>query len=141
MSVKKSIARLIEFEPSLGNSDIATVLGISRQLVSYHAKRMTGVKRGKIPRGCAGCGRRIKTGNNTRLCRTCTLESYGYEFSCAECGKTNVVYGVEASNRRANNRRYKTPRADGSYVDHCNRSCAARRTSRIYWALRQVDQA
>jgi predicted amidophosphoribosyltransferase len=140
MTIKTAIARLIEFEPSLSNSDIARTLSVSRQLVSYHTKRMR-LKRGSIPRGCAGCQRRIKTGNHTRLCRTCILESYAYEFVCAECGRTNVVYGVEASNRRSNNRRYKTARADGSYTDHCNRSCAAKRTSRIYWALRQVDQA
>ena len=115
-NLAKTIKRLVEYSSTVSNAELASALGISRQLVWYHVHRM--VLPGRTPRhvSCKGCGRRVAHKNSTKLCRACYVESYAYEFVCAQCGAVRVVTGASAAQRR-----YRRARRD-----FCGKSCAMR---------------
>jgi biotin operon repressor len=134
MALRDQIRKLIQFEPTLGNAEIARVLGCSRQNVSYHARRLALPREG-VPRSCAGgCGRRVRQGLTTGMCRSCWRTSYAYEFVCAACGQVRVVYGDLAASRRRNAKHLK-PRSQ----DYCDSSCASRHNQRKFRAIRRLD--
>lgn len=135
MSTRDQIRRLIEFSPTLGNAEIARVLGCSRQNVSYHARRLALPREG-VPRSCAGgCGRRVRQGLTTGMCRSCWRISHSYEFVCAACGQVRAVSGDQAASRRRNAKHLKGEQAR----DYCDSSCAARHNQRKFWAVRRLD--
>ena len=113
---RAQIKRLVEYDPTLNNRQIADVLNISRQGVHWHVKNMPELKRISVHKACDICGVRIKKTNHG-WCRKCRRESYSYEFVCGFCKKVNVTYGYIASARRNNLRIGK------SKNDYCNREC------------------
>jgi hypothetical protein len=126
---KDMIRRLIEFDHSITNTQIAEATGLSRQLVSYHARNLR-MPRQSPNRSCTGCGCRIKRDNSTGLCRTCRPMSHAYEYQCAYCGTVAVVTGTDATNRRNSKRHKKNPD-----LDFCNSKCYQR------YAMRDTIQA
>ena len=126
---KKEIRALLEYEPSLNNAEIGKALSISRQLVWYHAKDMNLHGRTSPGRSCINCNKRIKSRNDSGMCRACWIESHAYEFVCRHCGKINVVYGIRAASRRRN----------ASPKEFCNKSCSAKHQQKVYKTDRAVD--
>ena len=119
-STREQIRRLIEFSSGISNSQISETLGISRQLVSYHAKTMN-MPRQSPNRVCSFCGLRITRYNASGLCRKCRPLAFTYEFQCAWCGEVYAVQGKEASNRRNSKKHKKNPD-----LDFCTPRCAQR---------------
>lgn len=99
MKTSTQVRRLIEFDPTVTNSQIAIALGISRQLVGYHVTKLK-LPRSTPNRSCNSCGKRIGRYNGSGLCKDCRPMAFAYEFICAYCRKINVVTGRKATNRR-----------------------------------------
>ena len=114
---------LVEFSPGVSDSEMARALGISRQAVHHHTRRLNLPRRArshKYKYMCWACSKRLFRPNKTGMCRSCWKESHAYEFICVHCGKLNLVYGKQASIRRANNNVHPNK------PDLCGRSCTAR---------------
>lgn len=117
---KEMIRRMIEFNPLLTNTEIVEATGLSRQLVSYHARTLK-MPRQSANRSCSFCGLRITRYNASGLCRKCRPLAFTYEFQCAWCGEVYAVQGKEAANRRNSKKHKKNPD-----LDFCTLSCAQR---------------
>ena len=117
---RDKILSLINFDSTLSNSQIAKALGLSRQLVSYHAKTMRVPRQSPI-KLCDFCKKRISKKNKAGLCKEHRYLAFVYEFQCADCGEFSVVEGRDASNRRYTKKRKKEPDKD-----FCNLRCAKR---------------
>lgn len=132
-TVKADIRRLIEFDPTVTNSDIGRALGISRALVSYHTRRMD-VRRKLAQPQCYGCRKQISKRRINGMCRECIRASYSYEYVCAQCGQVGVAEGRKATTRRQNMRTNPAKR------DFCSRRCAGTYGARLYWGTRRLAQ-
>ena len=119
MDTKRSIQRLLEFDNTISNQLIADTLGISRQLVSYHTRRLPILRRSSGYRTCTGCSLRLSKQIESNLCSSCRKDSFGYEFVCAQCGAVKVVVG-----RPETRRRYDAKRKIGKR-DFCTRECSS----------------
>ena len=139
MGTKEGIRRLIEFDPTASNSDIARALGISRQAVSQHVHRMSGLPtRQKRFRTCAGCRSRIGWNSLSGMCHKCRTLSYTYEFVCAFCGSVQPATGGSASFKRF---------LDARYAEHgkvkrnfCSRSHANKFHGKLLKELNKLDR-
>ncbi len=125
MSARDSISKLIEFNPYITNTQICQATGLSRQLVSYHARNINLPRKSKN-KSCSFCGKRIGTTNKSGLCRLCRPLQYAYEFVCSECREVHVVTGREATNRRTSKKHKKNPN-----LDFCNLSCSRKFFMRV----------
>ena len=65
---REQIRRLIEFDPAITNTQIGEALGLTRQIVSYHARTMD-MPRQSPNRVCSFCHVRITRYNASGLCR------------------------------------------------------------------------
>ena len=121
-NTRQSIRRLIEFDPTISNALIASTLGLSKQLVSYHTRHLY-LPRYTERKQCAICHVRISRKSKTGMCRPCWVESHAYEFSCGWCGAVRVVYGRKATVRRHG--------ASGkvSGLDFCDLSCSGKHSA------------
>lgn len=117
---KEMIRRLIEFDSTITNTQIAEATGLSRQLVSYHTRTLN-LPRRSDNRSCSFCGKRITRYNASGLCKDCRHLQYAYEFQCAYCGEVYVVFGGDAANRRNSKKHKKNPN-----LDFCTLKCAQR---------------
>ena len=113
------VYKLVEFNPEITNTQIVTVTGYSRQLISYHRSRM------KLPnrspnRVCENCHKRISRYNMYGLCKECRPLSFTYEYKCAQCGAINLDWGHKAATRRYTKKNKKNPD-----LDFCNSKCSA----------------
>jgi len=120
MTTREQIRRLIEFSSGISNTQISEALGISRQLVSYHAKTMD-MPRQSPNRACSWCHVRITRYNASGLCRECRPMAFTYEFQCAHCGEIFAVQGREAANRRNSRKHKKNPNRD-----FCSLRCSSK---------------
>ena len=117
---REMIRNLIEFQPSITNARIAEVTGLSRQLVSYHARGL------KIPRSTPNrtssfCHNRIQQRNKSGLCKRCKPLAYCFEYQCSYCGEVWVAEGRDASQRRYRKNHSKYPE-----LDFCGSKCSGR---------------
>ena len=138
MTVKSKITQLIEFEPAVRNHELATALGISKQLVSYHIRRMgIQLQRRDVPiyASCAGCGSRRRPSARLPLCRACSRSAYVYEYTCGWCGIVQIAEGRDATSRRSNVRRG----IKRSTLDFCDRKCASKYRGRQQKLARRLD--
>ena len=137
---RATIQRLIEFDTTASNSDIARALGISRQAVSQHVHRMSGLPtRQKLFRTCAGCRSRIGWKSGSGMCHKCRTLSYTYEFVCAFCGSVQHATGMNASVRRNLDSRY----AEQGKVkrNFCSIAHANKFNRKLWSRLNKLDRA
>ena len=113
------IKKLIEFDPEISNTQIVQATGFSKQLVSYHRRRMD-MGNQLARRTCVSCNKILAKYNSLGLCKNCKYMAFGYEFVCGWCHKVNVRYGHEAAQRRLNKKHKKTA------LDFCNLSCSGK---------------
>jgi len=143
MGTKEGIRRLIEFDPTASNSDIARALDVSRQLVSFHVQKMKGLPK-RTPREsvlgvrCLGCPRRITRTNKYRMCRACLKASHTYEFVCAFCGVVNEATGQKASLRRVLDNRYE--RLGKTKRNFCSIAHANKFNRKLWSRLNKLDR-
>ena len=119
MSIRDSVRKLIEFNPSLTTSEIASTLGISRQLAHYHSHKLA-LPRRSPNRSCHWCKKRISRYNTSGLCREHRPIAFVYEFACAYCGEVHVVEGHDAAQRR------QAMKSKKSGLDFCNNTCSGK---------------
>ena len=117
---REIIERLLEFNSKLTNTQICKATGLSRQLVSYHTRRMK-LTRQSANRSCWFCGRRITRYNASGLCKRCRPISYTYEYRCAWCKEVYTCEGHEAAQRR-NSKKYKK----NPDLDFCTSKCSGK---------------
>ena len=117
---REQIRRLIEFDPAITNTQIGEALGLTRQIVSYHARTMD-MPRQSPNRVCSFCHVRITRYNASGLCRECRPMQHAYEYQCAYCGEVYVVTGRDATNRRNSKKYKKNPNQD-----FCTLRCSSR---------------
>ena len=129
-SVRAQVIRLIKFDPTLGNSEIARVIGCSRALVHWHTRTI------HLPRkpnhvSCVACKKRVRARNVSGMCRECRWESYAYEFICDWCHVPQVALREKASQRR------QLAKADPDRKQFCNNSHASFYCQKIQSEIRK----
>ena len=134
-ATQKKIRALVEYEPTINQTQIAEVMGVTKQWISWNVKRMTGLHRVRLSgnKPCFICGKLVSPANKSGMCAGCKRMSNSYEFICHQCGTVRVEYGTKASTRRANKRFKKNP------YDFCDHKCSQRFFIRRYWGMKKLD--
>lgn len=134
---KRRIRSLIESDPTISTSSLMELLGISGSAIQRHIAGMPDIERVRVSKSltkCLGCSKEIRRKNKYGMCRSCYKLSHSLEFNCTECGKSNVVTGSLAHQRR------KELKKNPDRNQFCNHSCAATFTFNEYWNKRKEAQ-
>ena len=125
---REKIRMIVEADPAITDSEIARLMGVSRQRIHQYTKTMD-LNREPMYGKCSACSKRISIKKQGGWCSQCRKDSFGYEFVCFQCGKLVVAKGWDASSRRR--LRKKNP----DRPDFCGRKCANKSNAVKHWAV------
>ena len=135
-STREKIVELITWsDGSISDSEIARILGVSRQAVHHHTRDMHIPRPDRKHRSCHGCKRRVSARNKSGMCRRCYVRTFDYVFTCLQCNKTHLLQGTAAVRRRNNDRSHPEGKGRRQF---CDSICAGKYISHKAWADRKA---